>query len=127
MKSPNKNGTSKKTVLHFTAAWVPGEGEKEDPNCSVSGVIQVTDGIPTGQAAHLIYNDREEDGKASWWPCVTVPSKKQINFGPGFGKDGISGTDLHQAKIAEGSTFSITSPDGSRAMYRIERVEDLAG
>ena len=37
----------KNTVLEFTASWMPGEGEKDDPNCSFAGVIQVVDGKPT--------------------------------------------------------------------------------
>ena len=126
MKNPTKNGTSKKTVLHFTAAWVPPAGETEDPSCSVSGMVQVVDGVPTTQPAYLTYRDHEEDGKPGWWLAISIPTKKQISFGPTFGAEEFSKTDLHQSKIEKGATFSITSPDGSRAMYRIEQVENLA-
>ena len=89
-------------------------------------MVQVVDGVPTTQPAYLTYRDHEEDGKPGWWLAISIPTKKQISFGSTFGAEEFSKTDLHQSKIEKGATFSITSPDGSRAMYRIEQVENLA-
>ena len=127
MKSPNKNGTSKKTVLHFTAAWVPPEGETEDPSCSVSGMVQVVDGVPTTQPAYLTYRDHEEDGKPGWWLAISIPTKKQISFGPAYLEVELYKTNLHHTKIERGSVFSITTTDGTVARYSIAKVEVLAG
>ncbi len=117
---------SKKTVVQFAAGWVPPEGEAADPNCAVTGMIQVIGDAPTDQVAHVVVRDYENE-KPTWWPGVTVPGKKKISFGPAFAEAEFCGTDLHQSKIKPGSTFGITFPDGTRATYRIEKVEDLCG
>ncbi len=124
MAEKNETKPSKKTVVQFAAGWVPPEGEAGDPNCAVSGLIQVTDGAPTGQVAHVVVRDYENE-KPTWWPGVTVPGKKKISFGPSFAEAEFCGTDLHQSKIEQGAIFGITFPDGTRATYRIENVEDL--
>ena len=115
-----------KTVVEFTASWMPGEGEKDDPNLGFSGMIQVVDGKPTNRPAHVIWRDYE--GKSpSWWPGVTIPAKKQVTYGPAFADEYPYTTDLHQINIAKGSVFSVTAKDGTVSRYKIEKVESLAG
>ena len=124
------NGTTKaksKTVVMFTAGQIPAEKEKDDANCSVSGVIQVIDGMPTSLPAQLVYRDYQDDGKPTWWPAVTVPGKKQISFGPAYLEEELYKTNLHHTKIERGSVFSITTTDGTVARYSIAKVEVLAG
>ena len=126
MASQNGATKGKKTVLHFTAGLIAPEGEKEDPHCSITGMIQVTDGIPTSQPAHLKHRDYE-DAKPCWWPVITVPSKKVLSYGPAYAGEEFCKTDLHEKRIEPGGVFSITRPDGTVAKYEIAKVEDLAG
>ena len=115
-----------KAVVEFTASWIPGEGEKDDPNLGFSGMIQVVDGKPTNHPAHVIWRDIEGT-KPSWWPGITIPAKKQISYGPTFQDEYPYKTDLHATKIVKGSVFSVTAKDGAVTRYRIEKVETLAG
>ena len=57
--------TKKKTVVEFTASWMPGEDEQDDPNLGFAGVIQVVDGKPTNHPAHVVWRDYE--GKSPSW------------------------------------------------------------
>ncbi len=114
-----------KQVLKFTAAWVPGDQEESDPNCHVVGIIQVEDGTPTSEPAHVVLRDYGEDDKPSWWPGVTVPAKKAISYGPAFEEEEFNRTDLHQVKIVVDSRFTIIATDGTKTFYIITNVEDL--
>ena len=114
----------KKTMVQFTAAWIPGEGEKDDANCAVTGVIQLDGETPTSLPAHLMVRDYLED-KPCWWPAVTLPAKKQLSYGQAFADEEPIGTDLHQVKVAKGTVFQIKAKDGSVARYSITKVEDL--
>ena len=113
-----------KQVLEFSAAWVPGEKEKEDPHRAFSGVVQVVDGKPTNHPAHVVLREYQDD-QPSWWPGVTDPAKKQISYGPTFRDEYPYVTDLHQISIAKGQIFSIKAKDGTVVRYRIENVQDL--
>ena len=115
-----------KAVVEFTASWIPGENEQDDPNCSFSGVIQVIDGKPTNHPAHIVWRDYEGTSP-SWWPGVTIPAKKQVTYGPEYADEYPYVTDLHQIKIAKGTVFSVTAKDGTVTRYRIDKVETLAG
>jgi hypothetical protein len=116
---------AKKSMLQFIASWMPGEKEEADANCSVSGMIQVTNGgTPTAQPAAIIVRDYVGN-KPCWWPAVTVPGKKVLSYGPSFAGDEFQDCDLHQVKIAKDSTFTIKAKDGTKTVYRIEKVEDL--
>ena len=115
---------AKKTVVQFSASWMPGEKEKDDAHRAFSGVIQVVDGKPTNHPAHVVLREREDD-QPSWWPGLTDPAKKQITYGPAFADEYPYTTDLHQIKIAKGSVFAITDKEGTVVCYRIENVQDL--
>ena len=97
----------KKTMIQFSAAWVPGEGEKEDPNCSINGIVQVIDGKPTDYPAHIIFRDYTEK-RPCWWPAVTIPNKKMLSFGPEYGDDELFQTNLHDAPNASQTNASQT-------------------
>ena len=115
---------TKRQVLEFTAAWMPGEKEKEDPHRAFSAVIQVIDGKPTAHPAHVVLREYADD-MTSWWPGLTDPAKKQISYGPAFQDEYPYTTDLHQITIAKGSVFTIKAKDGTVVRYRIEKVDDL--
>lgn len=123
-----KTETTKKTVVAFTAAWVPPEGEQEDPNCSISGVMLLVDGAPASAPAHLVYRDYGEDDRPTWWPVLTIPERKAMSFGPDYGEEEFFQTDLHALKkLEKDAHFRVTSNTGDKQVYRIVRVEVMAG
>ena len=115
---------TKKQVLEFTAAWMPGEKEKEDPHRAFSAVIQTLDGKPTNHPAHVVLREYQ-DSQPSWWPGLTDPAKRQVSYGPAFSDEYPYVTDLHQVRIAKGQIFAIKDKEGTVMRYRIEKVEDL--
>ena len=113
-----------KTVVEFTASWIPPDGEKDDANCSISGMIQVVDGKSTSHYACIVLRDYG-NGKPSWWPGVTVPQKKAISYGPDQGDEEFYKTNLQCIEIKKDAHFKVTSPTGDKLMYRITKVVDL--
>ncbi len=125
-----KNGTTKsepakKTVLAFTAEWVPQQGEKADAGRSFFGIMQVVNGKPTDLPAHVVLRDYDERAPY-WWPGVTIPAKKQVSYGALF-DDEQNSTNLHAITIAQGAAFWIKTKDGDTSHYQIVKVEDLTG
>lgn len=124
MAEQNEKKAGKKTVVHFTAAWIPGEKEKEDANCAVTGMIQIVDGFPTKHPAYLTYRDYEEE-KPSFWPGVTNPEKGHISYGPSFEEDEFNETNLHEKHIKDGTVFYLKDTDGVELKFQIVKVVDL--
>jgi len=116
---------AKTTVVQFSAAWMPGEDEKEDGNCSVSGMIQVIGNVPTAHPAYLSVRDYS-DKTPCWWPAVTVPNKKLASYGPEYGDDAEYRTNLHEIKIEPGGVFFLANSKGEKLNYKIVKVDDLA-
>lgn len=116
---------SKKSVVQFTASWLPGEKGKEDTNLGFSGVIQVVEGKPTDKPAHVVLREYEDGNKPSWWPGITDAAKQQVFYGPAFADEEPWTTNLHQVKIEKGAVFEIKANDGTVRRYRIDQVEDL--
>ena len=117
---------AKKTVMTFSAQLMASEKQPEDPNCSIWGQVQVVDGMPTTEPAHVVLRDYNKTSPW-WWAGVTIPLKKQLSYGEDYADEQPVKTDLHEVKIAKGGVFSVTTKDGAVARYRIEKVEDLAG
>ena len=114
----------KKTMIQFSAVWVPGEGEKEDPNCSINGIVQVIDGKPTDYPAHIIFRDYTEK-RPCWWPAVTIPNKKMLSFGPEYGDDELFQTNLHDQKFVKGAFITLNRSDAEKLSYEVVNIADL--
>lgn len=114
----------KKTVLQFTAKWVPGEGEEEDGNCSLSGIIQVIGEKPTDLPAHVILRDYS-DKTPCWWPAISVPGKKALSFGPEYGEEEHYSTNLHEVKMVKGAHITLKGSKEKMLAFEVVSIIDL--